>query len=160
MNTKNKIMKTAKICGIVCKILYCLAIAVCVTFIALAIALSCTNAIKSFTVGETAILFATLALYAFMLIGLLWNVEQIFGNILKEQTPFCERVCHYLKKAAIFLILISTVPALIGTILLHSIVPATELNFSIEFGGIIAGIVLLIICQFFEYGHDLEDKNR
>lgn len=160
MNTKNKIIKTAKICGTVSKVFYCLACVACITFIALAIALSCTNAIKSFTAGETAILFGTLALYAFMVVGLLWNIEQIFISIVKEQKPFCERVCHYLKKAAIFLILISTVPALIGTILLHSIIPATELNFSIEFGGIIAGIVLLIICQFFEYGHELEDKNR
>lgn len=159
MNTKTKIMKTAKICGIVCKVCYCLAIAACITFIALAIALSCTHAIKSLTDGETAIVFATLALYAFMLIGLLWNVEQIFVNALKEQTPFCERVRHYLKKAAIFLILISTVPALVGTTLLHSIVPATELNFSVELGGIIAGIVLLLFGQFVEYGKELEDKH-
>lgn len=160
MKTKNKIIKTAKICGTICKVFYCLACIACITFIVLAIALSSTNAIKSFTSGETAILFGTLALYSFMAIGLLWNIEQIFVNILKEQMPFCERASHYLKKVAIFLILISTVPALIGTILLHSIIPATELNFSIELGGIIAGIVLLIFCQIFEYGHELEDNNR
>lgn len=160
METKNKILKTAQICSIICKVFYCLACAACLAFIALAIALSCTNAIQSFTVGETAILFGTLALYAFMTVGLLWNIEQIFVNIVKEKKPFCKRVTHYLKKTGVFLILLSTIPALIGTILLRSIVPATELNFSIGLGGIIAGIVLILFCQFFRYGNELEEKNK
>lgn len=160
METKNKIVKTAKICSTICKVFYCLACVACIAFIALAIALSCTNAIKSFTAGETAILFGALALYAFMLVGLLWNTEQIFVNVVKEQTPFCKRVTHYLKKTGIFLILLSTIPAIIGTILLRSVVPATELNFSIGLGGIIAGIVLILFCQFFEYGNELEEKNK
>ncbi|MDE7296800.1 MAG: hypothetical protein K2N84_05990 [Clostridia bacterium] len=159
MNTKTKIIKTAKICSIVCKVLYCLACAACIAFVVLAIALSCTHAIKSLTVGETAILFATLALYSFMLVGLLWNVERIFVNIEKEQTPFCERAHHYLKKVGIFLLLTATVPALVGTTLLHTVTPATELNFPIDLGGIIAGTVLLIFRQFVTYGKELEDKN-
>lgn len=160
MGTKNKIIKTAKIFSTVCKVFYCLACAACVAFIALAVALSCTNAIKSFTAGETAILFGTLALYSFMAIGLLWNIEQIFVNIVKEQAPFSKRTSRYLKKTGVFSILLSTVPALIGTMLLHSIVPSTELNFSIELVGIIVGIVLIIFCRFFEYGNELENINK
>lgn len=159
MDTKNKILKTAKICGITCKVLYCLAIVACVTCIVLAVALACTNAIKPLIAAETAILFGTIAFYAFMAVGLLWNIEQIFVNIVKEQRPFGERVNHYLKKTGIFLILIATIPALIGTILLHLIVPETELNFSIELGGIIAGIVFILLGLFFQYGKELEDKS-
>lgn len=158
METKNKIMKIGKTCGIISKVLYCLACVSCLTFIALAIALSCTNAIKELSVGETAIVFSTLALYSFVCIGLLWNVEHIFTSMLKNQTPFCEKVIHYLKKTGVFVILIATIPAIIGNILLHSIIPETELNFSVELGGIIAGIVLILLCLFFEYGKELENK--
>ena len=160
METKNAIIKTAKICGTVCKVFYCLAIAACLTFIALAIALPCTNAIKSFTVGETAILFGTLALYSFIAIGLLWNVEQIFVNIVKEQTPYCNAVNHYLKKIGTFLIIISTVPSLLGTVLLHSVIPETQLNFHIELGGIIVGIALLVFSKIFEYGKEFKANNK
>lgn len=158
MDTKNKILKTAKTCGTISKVIYCLAIVVCITSIVLAVVLACTNAIKAFTAAETAILFGTIALYAFMAIGLLWNIEQIFVSIVKEQKPFSEKVNHYLKKTGIFLILIATIPAVLGTILVRSIVPATELNFSIELGGVIAGIVLIILGLFFQYGKELEDK--
>lgn len=160
METKNKIIKTGKICSIISKVVYCLDCVACLTFIVLAITLSYTGAIKSLTAGETAILFSTLALYSFIAIGLLWNLERIFVNIVKEETPFSKSAPHYLKKVGIFLILLSTIPALVGTILLHSITPATELNFPIELGGIIAGIVLLVFCQFVQYGKELEDKKK
>lgn len=160
MDTKNKIVKNAKICRVICKVFYCLACVSCIVFIALAIALSRTNAIKSLTAAETAILFGTLSLNAFIVVGLLWNIEQVFVNIVKEQTPFSKKVTHYLKKTGIFLILLSTIPALIGTVLLRAIVHTTELNFSIGLGGIIAGIVLILLCQFFVYGNELEQKNK
>lgn len=159
METKKQIIKTAKVCYIVTKVLYALSCVACLVFIALAIALSCTNAIKSFTVAETAIIFSTLALYAFMCIGLLWNVESIFKSVGDEQAPFGDRVSHYLKKIAIFVILLSVVPALVGSILLRTICPSTEFVFPIEFGGIVAGIVLFLIGMFFNYGKELQ-KNE
>ncbi|MCM1533748.1 MAG: hypothetical protein NC099_03750 [Corallococcus sp.] len=159
METKKQIIKTAKVCYIVTKVLYFLSCAACLAFIALAIALSCTHAIESLTVAETAVLFGTLALYAFMTIGLLWNVESIFKSVNDGQAPFGERVSHYLKKIAIFIILLSVVPALVGSILLRAICPNTELVFPIEFGGIIAGIVLFLFGMFFRYGNELQKND-
>lgn len=159
METKKQIIKTAKVCYIVTKVLYALSCVACLVFIALAIALSCTHAIKSLTVAETAIIFGTCAFYAFMCIGLLWNVESIFKSVLDGQAPFGERVSHYLKKIAIFVILLSTVPALVGSILLRAICPSTELVFPIEFGGIIAGIVLFLFGKFFKYGKELQNND-
>ena len=160
MEVKNKIVETGKICCRIFKILYCLTCVVCLVFIILAITLSCTHAIKSFTTGETAVLFGTLALYAFMVIGLLWNIDNIFVHIVKEQTVSCEKVKHYLKKAGIFLILTSIVPAIVGTCIMHLVTPTTELNFPVEVGGIIAGVLLLICCQFVSYGKELEADNK
>ena len=159
MDTKNKIVKTAKVCYIVSKFLYIVAFAVCLAFIVLAIALSSTNAIDSLTGAETAVLFGTLALYAFMAIGLLWNVEGLFKSIVKKQSPFSERVGHYLKKIAIFIMLISVVPALLGSIVLRIVYPETELTFPIEVGGLIAGIVLFFIGMFFNYGNELQKRD-
>ncbi|MCM1130319.1 MAG: hypothetical protein NC087_02540 [Anaeroplasma bactoclasticum] len=160
METKNKIVEMGKICCRIFKVLYCLACVVCLVFIILAITLSCTHTIKSLTTGETAVLFGSLALYAFMVIGLLWNVDNIFIHIVKEQTVACEKVKHYLKKTGIFLILTSTVPAIIGTCIMHLVTPETELNFPVELGGIIAGILLLIFCQFISNGKELEVENK
>lgn len=159
METKNKIIKMSRVCYIVSKVLYILSFVACLVFIVLAIALSCTHAIKSLTVAETAIIFSTLALYAFMCIGLLWNVESIFKSVGDVQAPFGERVSHYLKKIAVFVILLSVIPGLVGSILLRAICPATEVVFPIEFGGIIAGIVLFLIGLFFKYGSELQ-KNE
>lgn len=159
METKNKIIKTAKVCYNVSKVLYILSIFACIAFIVLAIALSCTHAIKSLTVAETAIMFGTLALYAFTLIGLLWNVEGVFKSIVDVQAPFTERVSHYLKKIAVFVILLAVVPALVGSILLRAICPSTEIVFPIEFGGIVAGVVLFLFGMFFKYGKELQKND-
>lgn len=159
METKNKIVKTAKICCIISKVLYLLSFVVCLAFIALAIALPLTNAISTLTNAETAMIFATLALYSFILIGLLWNVEGIFKTIAKEQSPFAERVSHYLKKVAVYVIALSVVPALLGSAVLRIICPETELTFPIELGGIIAGVVLFLIGTFFNYGSELQKRD-
>lgn len=159
METKNKIVKTAKVCHIVAKVLYFAAMVVCVAFIALAIALSVTDAVITLTPAETAVLFGTLALYAFICIGLLWNVESLFKSIAKDGSPFSEEVSHYLKKIAIFIMLISVVPALVGTTVVRIVYPATELTFPIELGGIIAGIVLFVIGIFFNYGKELQKSD-
>lgn len=159
METKNKIVKTAKICRIISKVLYILACVACLTFIALAIALPLTNAIEAYTTAETAMIFATLALYAFILVGLLWNIEGIFKTIAKEQSPFTARVSHYMKKVAIYAIILSVVPALIGSIILRLIASKTELTFPIDLCGIIVGIVLLLLGIFLNYGKELQDND-
>ncbi|MCM1194855.1 MAG: hypothetical protein NC332_02855 [Firmicutes bacterium] len=159
METKKQIIKTAKVCYIITKVLYGLSCAACLIFTALAIALSCTHAVKSLTVAETAILFGTLALYAFMAIGLLWNVESIFRSVGEAQAPFGDRVSHYLKKTAVFIILLSVVPSLAGSIILRAVCPLTELVFPIEFCGIIAGIVLFLFGLFFKYGKELQKND-
>ena len=159
METKNKIVKTAKVCRIVSKVLYCISFAVCLTFIVLAIALSVTDAIGEFTPAETAIIFSTAALWVFILIGLLWNVEGIFKCIVQEKSPFCEGVSHYLKKTSIFVLVISIVPALLGSIILKIVESTSEFTFPVSVGGIIAGIVLLIIGIFFKYGNELQKSD-
>ena len=159
METKSKIVKTAKVCYIVAKVLYCVAFAVCLIFIALAIALSLTDAIEAFTPAETAIIFATAALYAFMCIGLLWNVEGLFKSIAKEGTPFCDAVSHYLKKIAVFILLTAIIPALLGTTVLKIACPESEFNFPVEVGGIVAGGVLFLVGLCFQYGKELQERD-
>lgn len=156
METKNKIVKTARVCHVVTKVLYIVACVVCLTFIALAIALSVTDAIKSFSKAETAVIFSTAALWAFILIGLLWNVEGIFKCIVRDKTPFCEGVSHYLKKTAIFVLVISVVPALAGSIVLRIAEPASEFTFPISLSGIVSGVILFLIGLFFKYGNELQ----
>ena len=159
MKTKNEIIKIAKISYIVSKILYCLSFLACIVFIILAFVLSANNPIESFAPAETGVFFGTLALYSFMFIGLLWNVESLFKSIAKEQAPFSESVSHYLKKIAIFIILVSVVPALVGSCLAKIVYPTTELLFPIELSGVIAGIVLFLIGLSFKYGQELQRKD-
>ena len=158
METKNKIIKLAKICQIISKVLYIASFVVCLVFIALAIALplSGTTALPT---AETAVLFGALALYAFVCIGLLWNVEGFFKSIHKGQAPFNEAVNHYLKKIALFILLLSVAPSLIASIVIKAINPETELGFPIEFGGIVAGLVLYVIGLFFDYGNELQKSD-
>lgn len=159
METKQKIVKTAKVCGIIAKVLYLLACVECVTLIVLAIVLPKVHPLDPLTPKETAVQLATLALQAFVLIGLLWNVEGIFKTIAAEQTPFAERVGHYLKKTAIFTIVLAVVPAIVGTSLAHILCKGTELVFPTEAGGVVIGVVLLLIGVFFKYGNELQKRD-
>ena len=159
METKNKIVKTAKVCAIISKVLYLLSFAVCLAFIVLAIVLPLNHAISTLSDGETAVIFATLAVYAFVCIGLLWNVENIFTTIAKELTPFTERVSNYLKKTAIYVIALSVAPAILGTAIIRLVCPATEITFPVELVGIIVGAVLFLIGLFFKYGIELQKRD-
>lgn len=159
METKNKIVKTAKVCGVIAKVLYLLACVEFVALIVLAIVLPQVHPLESYTSKETAVFFIELALYAFILIGLLWNVESLFKTIATERTPFAERVGHYLKKTAIFTIVLSIVPAVVGTSLAHLLCKGTELVFPTEGGGVAIGVVLLLIGVFFKYGTELQKKD-
>ncbi len=159
METKNDVIKVAKKCLVVSKVLYAISCVACFVFIGLSIILSCTKGMETMTVAETASLFGTLALYCFVCMGLLWNVEGFFKSVLQEKAPFGERVSHYLKKSAIFVVVLSFAPALIGSTVLRLLVPKTEMVFPVSFGGIIAGVVLFIIGIFFKYGKELQ-KNE
>ena len=159
METRKKILKMANVCYIVSKILYLLSFVVCLVFIILAIVLSTTHAIESLSKAETAVLFGTLALYAFFYIGLLWNVESLFKSIVTEQSPFNDGVSHYLMKIAVFILLDAVVPALVGSICLRLICPETEMTFPIEVGGIAAGLVLFFLGMFFTYGKELQKES-
>ena len=159
MDTKNKIVKTAKVCKITSQVLYILSIVAFFTFTVLAIALPCTNAIKSMTKGEMAIVFSVLALYAFFLFGLLWNVQKFFEAIQQKQTPFCDKASKYLKKTAIFTLLVAVVPAIIGSILIHAIEPKSEFVFRVEIVGIVTGVILFLAGLFFKYGQELQHKD-
>ena len=156
MKIKNKILKLAKICHIIAKVLYIASFVVCLSFVALAIALPLSDLTVKLTSAEIAVLFGGLALYAFFCIGLLWNVEGIFKSVLQGQSPFGVAVSHYLKKIALFSLLLSIVPSLVASIVIKAIYPATELTFPIEFAGIVAGIVLFVISIFFDYGNELQ----
>ena len=158
MKTKNRIIKTARICHKITKGLYYASFVLCLTFVVLAIVLSCTKAIKTFTVAETACLFGTLALYSFISIGLLWNVASIFKSIEQEKAPFSAKVSHYLNRSAIFVVIVSIIPAIVGTTILHILYPATELTFPISLGGIISGITIFMISLFFSYGKELQQN--
>ena len=158
MRTKNKIIKTARICHKITKGLYYASFVFCFVFVVLAIVLASTKTIKSLTVAETACLFGTLALYAFISIGLLWNIASIFKSVEKDKAPFSEKVSYYLKRSSIFVVLISVVPALIGSIVLRLIYPATDLTFPISVGGIISGITMFMIGMFFNYGKELQQN--
>ena len=59
--------KTAKVCSSITKVLYLLSFAICLTFVILAIVLPITGAISTLATAETATIFATLTVYAFVL---------------------------------------------------------------------------------------------
>ena len=64
-----------------------------------------------------------------------------------------------LKKSAIFVVLISVVPALVGSTVLRIIYPTTELTFPISLGGVISGIVMFMFGLFFKYGKELQKND-
>ena len=156
---RTKIVKLAKVCKIISKVLYFINCAACTVFIILAVVLPLTNAIKSITPAECAIVFTVLALYAFFLFGLMWNVEGIFKSIEENKTPFCERATHYLKKSAIFILIVSIVPSLVGLISIKLCAPGSIFDFHIEVVGVCSAIVLFLIGTVMNYGCELQKRD-
>lgn len=83
MDAKNKTVKMARVCHLLQRF-YILACIACLTLIILAITLPLTNAIDTLSNAETAVVFGTAALTAFICIGLLWNVEELFKILRKN----------------------------------------------------------------------------
>ena len=158
-NNKERMMKTAKVCEVIAKVLYVLSCVGAVACTVLAIVFPLTNAIPSMKPAEVALLFGGAALYSFMAINVLWNASQIFRNIYIYETPFNERVVHYLKKTAIAIILISIIPSLIGSILVHYLVgDESIIRFDFQFIGVVIGILTLLLGFVFNYGVELQKK--
>lgn len=159
MNNKTKLIKTAKVCGIVAKIAYLISSVACVVFLVLAIVFPLVDVWKSVTRTETAIIFSVFAVYAFVMVGLLWNVEKLFDTMKKLETPFSATINRYLKKIAVFTLILSCVPALLGSTLLHALAPNSVFEFRIELVGVLMSIVLFLLGQVFAYGKELQQKD-
>ena len=159
MESKNKIIKGAKICYILSKVLYIISCVLTLTFITLAIVLSCFKLLKGYNSSETACIFSTLAVYSFICIGLFLNVMKIFKEIIILKTPFNGTISSSLKVIAIFVIVLSIVPALIGSIVLKIVCPTSELIFPISFGGVVCGIVTFLLGLVFKYGNELQKRD-
>ena len=159
MDNKERILKISRTCRIVSKVLYILNLVACPIFLALAIAMPLTCAIAGMTAAESAITFSTLTLYAFLLIDLLWNTTKLFETIEREQAVFGVGVTKYVRKIARAVIVVSLIPSLVGSILIHALAPESEFNFRIQLIGIAAGVVLYFIGLFFHYGEELQKLN-
>lgn len=156
--SKEKIINISKTCMVVSKVLYVLNCMATLAFLVLAIVLPTTKAIKSITPSECAIVFSVVTLYSFFLIDFLWNTTKFFESIYKEQSVFHCKITKYLKRIALSSLILSIIPALIGSILIHAIAPASEFVFRFEIVGIMTGIVLFFIALFFEHGATLQKQ--
>ena len=125
----------------------------------LAIALPLAGVTGEYQKAEVVILLGGAALYAFLSINVLWNVEQIFKSIRVNQTSFSTQVTHYLKKTAVAIMIIAIVPALIGSILIQAIVPESVVRFDFQYVTLVIGLVLLMLGHVFNYGIELQNKD-
>lgn len=159
MNDKNKIIKISRVGKIVSKVLYLLDCVATLAFLVLAIVLPLTNAIKAITPAECAIIFTVLTLYAFFMIDFFWNTTKFFNTICQEQSVFHVKVTKSIRRIAFASLLLATIPAIVGSILIHAIVPASEFVFRLEIVGIMAAVVLFFIALFFQYGATLQKRD-
>lgn len=156
VGNKDKIIKISGTCKVISKVLYVLDCIATFVFLVLTVVFPLTNAIKSITPAECAIVFSVLTLYAFFMIDFLWNVTKFFETICLEQSVFNLKVTNYIKRIAISSLIISTVPAIVGSILIYAIAPTSEFVFRLEIVGIMASVVLFFISLFFKYGAELQ----
>lgn len=159
MKDKDKIIKISKICKVVAKVLYVLDCVMTLASLILAIVLPLTNAIKTISSAECAIIFSVLTLYGFFMIDFLWNTTKFFDTIYKEKSVFNIKITKCIKRLAISSLILSTIPAIIGSILIHSICPTSEFVFRLEIVGIMAAIVLFFISLFFKHGAELQKQD-
>lgn len=159
MDNKEKLIKTSKICKLIAKVLNVASLCALLTFTVLAIVLPLTISISGYEKGEIAIIFSMLAVHALFLSGILWNVEKIFYYVEKKETPFSNFVNKYLKKTAIFTIISSIVPSILGATLLKIFTPNSAISCQIQLVGVVMGVVLFVLGQIFAYGCDLQKKD-
>lgn len=159
MNNQEKLVKVARVGYIVSKVCYLLACVGCVAAAVLAVVLPLT--VKNHTIPpmQFCAMFVDLALVMFFAIGILWNAQQWCRAIRDTGSPFTPKLPKYLLKMGITTILASTLPAIIATAIVQSVIRDSELVFNIGISGIICGVILIFGSVFFQYGAKLQQSN-
>lgn len=86
------------------------------------------------------------------------NVEKLFININKEDTPFILDNVDYLKKLGLLMI-ISTVFNFIASILLQIVID-TDISISAELFSIVEILMVYCMAYIFEYGYELQQGSK
>lgn len=105
-----------------------------------------------FTYVEVGFIFLVITLVLAYI--MLKSLEKLFENINMGDTPFTLENVNYIKKIAYFMILITILPSLGGSI--FELVLKTDLGVDFEMFNLIEILVLFSIAYIFEYGYEIQ----
>lgn len=100
--------------------------------------------------------FAVVSLAGTLVIGyLLMNLlDKLFNNIYNGETPFTLDNVSMIKKLALFLILIETVPTITGYI--GQFILGVDMNIEVNMMNILYILIIFAIAFIFEYGYEIQ----
>ncbi len=98
--------------------------------------------------------FAFLVISLILVSILLKSLEKLFHNINKGDTPFTLENVGHIKKMAYFMIIMTIMPNIIGTI--FEVVLTMDLNIEFEMFSLVEILFLFSIAYIFQYGYEIQ----
>lgn len=82
------------------------------------------------------------------------NIEKLFLNIHRENTPFTLENVSYIKRIALLLVLFIVIPNVTG--LLFELVAHINMEIELEISNLLLAFIAVSIAYIFEYGYELQ----
>lgn len=116
------------------------------------------NHSKTYFITTTEFIFVALELFLVLTYIILKNVEKLFVNIHNEDTPFTLENVAYIKKIAVYLILLVVFPIIGGII--FQLFTHIDLEIEIELMNIIIVLIVFSLSYIFEYGYEIQRDSK
>lgn len=109
-------------------------------------------------ISFVSILFISLGTCLVLLFKLFKKLEKLFINIHDNDTPFVKENISYIKRIALYLLLITLIPDLVGSIV--EIVYSKDLSVSISLIEYVYAGIVYVLSYIFDYGYQIQlDSN-
>jgi len=82
------------------------------------------------------------------------NIEKLFLNIHRENTPFTLENVSYIKRIAFLLVLFIVIPNVTG--LLFELATHSNMEIELEVSNLLLAFIIVIISYIFEYGYEIQ----
>ena len=116
------------------------------------------NDSKTTQISFVVLVFGSICVCLVLLFNLFKKVEQLFINIHDKDTPFIKENIDYIKKIALFLLLITLIPDVMGCLV--EIIYSKDLNISFSLMEYVYVGIIYVLSYIFEYGYEIQlDSN-
>ena len=109
--------------------------------------------------GDLLLLLISLTLFLVSVVGALWMLKRLFKELSGCQSPFCDAIVTKMRDFSFSLIPLALFASFADTVSSSFLTAGPEMDLSIQWGVIIAFVVVLCLVTVFKYGVQLQRES-